>query len=77
MILLFSVVFGVGVYFTLTSSPLYFASTTIKIEPQNPMVTGLVEMLPTQAGPPALMTITKPSLLSSATGRWRPGLLAT
>ena len=50
IILLFSVVFGVGVYCTLTSSPLYFAGTTIKIEPQNPMVTGLVEMLPTQAG---------------------------
>jgi capsular exopolysaccharide synthesis family protein len=44
------VVFGAGTYFTLSSTPLYRANATIKIEPQNPTVTGILEMLPSQAG---------------------------
>ena len=52
IILVFLVVLGVGAYFTLTSTPLYTANATIKIEPQNPTVTGIVEMLPSQAGAP-------------------------
>src|SRR6266545_4651100 len=50
VVLLFLAIFGVGAYITLSATPLYVASTTIKIEPQNPTVTGLVEMLPAQAG---------------------------
>src|SRR6266542_6746410 len=48
VVLVFLVILGVGAYFTLSATPLYVASTTIKIEPQNPTVTGLVEMLPSQ-----------------------------
>jgi polysaccharide biosynthesis transport protein len=44
------VIVGAGAYFTLSSTPLYTANATIKIEPQNPTVTGIVEMLPSQAG---------------------------
>ena len=50
VVLVFLVVFGIGAYFTLSATPLYVASTTIKIEPQNPTVTGLADMLPSQAG---------------------------
>src|SRR6266536_3065455 len=49
IVLVFLVILGVGAYFTLSATPLYVASTTIKIEPQNPRVTGLVEMLPSQS----------------------------
>jgi polysaccharide biosynthesis transport protein len=52
VILVFLIVFGVGTYVTLSATPLYRASATIKIEPQNPTVTGIVEMLPSQAGTP-------------------------
>jgi polysaccharide biosynthesis transport protein len=50
IILVFLVVLGGGAYFTLSSTPLYRANATIKIEPQNPAVMGIVEMLPSQAG---------------------------
>ena len=46
IILLFFIVFGAGAYFALSATPLYTASATVKIEPQNPQVTGLSELQP-------------------------------
>jgi polysaccharide biosynthesis transport protein len=45
LILVFLVVFVIGAYFSLTATALYQASSILKIEPQNPSVTGLGEML--------------------------------
>jgi succinoglycan biosynthesis transport protein ExoP len=50
VILVFLVILGVGTYFALSATRLYTASATIKIEPQNPTVTGVTEMFPSQAG---------------------------
>jgi uncharacterized protein involved in exopolysaccharide biosynthesis len=38
-------VFSIGAYFALTATRVYEASTILKIEPQNPSVTGVGEML--------------------------------
>ncbi|HXV82372.1 MAG TPA: GumC family protein, partial [Candidatus Binatia bacterium] len=46
ILLLFFIVFGSGAYFALSATVLYKASATIKIEPQNPQVTGVVELQP-------------------------------
>src|SRR5919198_3269787 len=49
MVLIFLVVFGLGAYLTLSATPLYTASATLKIEPQDPVVLQLQELLATQA----------------------------
>lgn len=41
----FLTVFSIGAYFTLTATSVYEASSMLKIEPQNPAVTGVGEML--------------------------------
>jgi succinoglycan biosynthesis transport protein ExoP len=46
IILLFCLVFGAGAYFALSATALYTASATVKIEPQNPQVTGISEVQP-------------------------------
>src|SRR5687768_7439175 len=46
IILLFCLVFGSGAYFALSATPLYTATATVKIEPQNPQVTGISEVQP-------------------------------
>ena len=38
--------FAAGAYFALSATPLYTATATIKIEPQNPRVTGVGELQP-------------------------------
>jgi capsular exopolysaccharide synthesis family protein len=43
---LFLLVFATGAYFALSATSLYTAAATIKIEPQNPQVTGLGELEP-------------------------------
>src|SRR6266550_3358487 len=45
LIWVFLTVVIIGAYFSLTATPLYKASATLKIEPQNPSVTGAGEML--------------------------------
>jgi succinoglycan biosynthesis transport protein ExoP len=45
LVLVFLTVFIIGAYFTLTATRLYEASSVLKIEPQNPSVTGVGEML--------------------------------
>ncbi len=42
----FLVVFAAGAYFALSSTKLYTATAMIKIEPQNPQVTGIDELQP-------------------------------
>src|SRR3990170_170534 len=39
------VVFGIGSYFTLSATALYTATSILKIEPQNPAVTGIQEIV--------------------------------
>jgi capsular exopolysaccharide synthesis family protein len=46
ILLLFFLVFSAGAYFALSATELYTASATVKIEPQNPQVTGLSELQP-------------------------------
>src|SRR5919106_6907658 len=45
LILVFSAVFVIGAYFSLTATSLYQASSILKIEPQNPSVTGVAEIV--------------------------------
>src|SRR5215510_9049256 len=45
LIFVFSTVLIIGAYFSFTATPLYQASAILKIEPQNPSVTGVGEML--------------------------------
>jgi capsular exopolysaccharide synthesis family protein len=44
LLFVFSTVFVIGAYFTLTATPVYRASSILKIEPQNPSVTGVGEI---------------------------------
>jgi len=50
VVLVFLAVFGVGAYLTLSQTPLYTASATLKIEPQDPGVIQIQEILATQNG---------------------------
>jgi polysaccharide biosynthesis transport protein len=50
IILLFLAVFAIGAYFPLSATKLYTASATIKIEPQNPQVTGVGALQPEGGG---------------------------
>jgi succinoglycan biosynthesis transport protein ExoP len=43
--LLFLIVFGISAYVNFSATPLYTASAMLQIEPQNPTVTGLAEIL--------------------------------
>jgi polysaccharide biosynthesis transport protein len=45
IILLFLMVFGIVVYINLSATPLYTATAMLQIEPQNPSVTGLAEII--------------------------------
>src|SRR5262245_32117747 len=45
LILVFFTVVAIGAYFSITATRLYRASSILKIEPQNPSVTGVGEML--------------------------------
>lgn len=45
LVLVFFAVFVVGAYLSVTATPLYQASSILKIEPQNPSVTGVAEMV--------------------------------
>ena len=47
---LFFLLFAVGTYFALSATALYTAIATVKIEPQNPQVTGLTELQPLGLG---------------------------
>jgi polysaccharide biosynthesis transport protein len=47
---IFLVVFAAGAYFALSATTLYTATATIKIEPQNPRVTGVGELQPLEFG---------------------------
>jgi polysaccharide biosynthesis transport protein len=53
LILVFLTVLAIGAYFSLTATRLYQASSMLKIEPQNPSVTGVGEMLRLESGGPA------------------------
>jgi len=46
IIVLFFVIFALGAYCALTATRLYTASATVKIEPQNPQVTGVGALQP-------------------------------
>ena len=46
---IFLVLFGLGAYLTFSATPLYTATATLKIEPQDPVVVQVQEMLATQA----------------------------
>jgi len=46
IITLFLSVFALGAYFPLSATKLYSAKATLKIEPHNPQVTGIVELQP-------------------------------
>src|SRR5215471_18670965 len=50
LIFVFSTVFIIGAYFSFTATSLYYASSILKIEPQNPSVTGVGEMLRLESG---------------------------
>src|SRR5262245_36075120 len=52
ILLVFLTVLIIGGYSTLTATRLYQASSTLKIEPQNPAVTGVGEMLRLESGAP-------------------------
>src|SRR5512147_2203625 len=52
VILVFLTVLTIGAYFSFTATPLYQASAILKIEPQNPSVTGVGEMLRLESGGP-------------------------
>ena len=68
LILGFLVVFVIGAYFSFTATPLYRASSILKIEPQNPSVTGVGEMLHlSEAGGPYDYYQTQFRLLQSNT----------
>jgi capsular exopolysaccharide synthesis family protein len=45
IILLFLIIFGIVAYINFSATPLYTASAMLQIEPQNPTVTGLAEIL--------------------------------
>jgi polysaccharide biosynthesis transport protein len=47
---IFFVVFAAGAYFALSATTLYTATATIKIEPQTPRVTGVVDFQPLESG---------------------------
>jgi polysaccharide biosynthesis transport protein len=47
---IFLAVFAAGAYFALSATTLYTATATIKIEPQNPQVTGVGELQPLLGG---------------------------
>jgi len=49
ILLLFFIVFGAGTYFALSATILYTATATVKIEPQNPQVTGLGDLQPMES----------------------------
>ena len=49
IVLVFLIILALGAYFNFTATPLYTASATIKIEPQNPRVTGIMELLASNA----------------------------
>ena len=49
VVLVFLIMLALGAYFNFSATPLYTASTTIKIEPQNPKVTGIMELLSSNA----------------------------
>src|SRR4026209_991327 len=52
LIAVFMTVFIIGAHFALTATSMYEASSMLKIEPQNPSVTGVEEMLRlNEAGP--------------------------
>jgi len=49
VVLVFLIMLALGAYFNFSATPLYTASATIKIEPQNPRVTGIMELLASNA----------------------------
>jgi polysaccharide biosynthesis transport protein len=53
LILVFLTVLALGAYFSFTTTRLYQASSMLKIEPQNPSVTGVGEMLPLESRGPS------------------------
>jgi succinoglycan biosynthesis transport protein ExoP len=53
LILVFLTVLAIGAYFSFTTTRLYQASSMLKIEPQNPSVTGVGEMLPLESRGPS------------------------
>lgn len=44
LVLVFLLVLGIGSYFSVTATPLYTATSVLRIEPQNPAVTGVPEI---------------------------------
>ena len=50
IVLIFLVAFIPGAYFALTATRLYTASATLKLEPQNPQVTGVGTFVPLDTG---------------------------
>jgi polysaccharide biosynthesis transport protein len=52
VIFVFLTVLAIGAYFSFTATRLYQASSMLKIEPQNPSVTGVGEMLRLESGVP-------------------------
>src|SRR6266436_9675620 len=50
VIFVFLTVLAIGAYFSFTATRLYQASSMLKIEPQNPSVTGVGEMLRLESG---------------------------
>jgi capsular exopolysaccharide synthesis family protein len=52
VVVVFLIVLVIGGYFSFTATPLYYASSILKIEPQNPSVTGVGEMLRLESGGP-------------------------
>jgi polysaccharide biosynthesis transport protein len=53
LIFVFLTVVIIGAYFSFTATPLYKASSILKIEPQNPSVTGVGELLRLESGGPS------------------------
>ena len=62
LIFVFSTVLVIGAYFSFTATRLYRASSILKIEPQNPLVTGVGEMLKAEsvAGPSSVRLLPDP-----------------
>src|SRR6266498_641832 len=44
ILVIFFIISGLGAYFALSATKLYTATATLKIEPQNPQVTGVGEL---------------------------------
>ncbi|MGH7929752.1 MAG: Wzz/FepE/Etk N-terminal domain-containing protein, partial [Candidatus Binatia bacterium] len=49
MMMVFCAVMALGLLYTCSSPTLYTAKSVLKIEPQNPAVTGIAEMIPSQS----------------------------